>query len=161
MSSAVRTSSGTSARPGGSRMRATSSRWGNRPDAALQSRRRPHVSVTAARIVMVAGLVGLGWAVGHAQAPGQSATPSPADQAALSGSSDFELVVSSAANGNTEVKCVRGCRLTWAPTVVPKNGPVEMLAPDVHVRGVLSPGTQSCLAPAWMNQNCRILGWKR
>ena len=105
------------------------------------------------RIFLVVGLVGIGWAVGYAQAPGQSAVPP-----ALSGSSDFELLVSSA-SGETELRCVRGCRLTWAPTAQSKDGPVDMLAPDVVVRGSLSP--KGCLAPAWMAQNCHILGWKR
>lgn len=111
------------------------------------------------RILVVAGLVGIGWAVGHAQAP--ALTPSPAQAAvppALSGSSDFELLVSSN-KGETEVRCVRGCKLTWAPTVQPKNGPVEMLAPDVKVTGSVS--ANGCMAPAWMAQNCHILGWKR
>ena len=113
----------------------------------------------ALRTLVVAGLVGIGWAVGHAHASAQSPAPvQSATPPALAGSSDFELAVSSA-NGETEVRCVRGCRLTWAPTVQPPNGPVEMLAPDVKVRGSLS--ANGCLAPAWMAQNCHILGWKR
>jgi hypothetical protein len=72
--------------------------------------------------------------------------------------SDFELLISST-TGETELRCVRGCRLTWAPTVQPENGPVEMLAPDVRVRGSVS--SKGCVSPRWMAQNCRILGWKR
>ena len=110
------------------------------------------------RVLVVAGLVAIGWVVGHAQAPAQSAPAAQSAAPALSGSSDFELLVSSA-NGETEVRCIRGCRLTWAPTVQPKSGPVEMLAPDLRVRGSVS--SNGCIAPVWMAQNCRILGWKR
>jgi hypothetical protein len=110
------------------------------------------------RVLVVAGLVGIGWVVGHAQAPAQPPTAAQSAAPAISVSSDFELLVSSA-NGETEVRCVRGCRLTWAPTIQPKNGPVEMLAPDVKVQGSVSPN--GCIAPVWMAQNCRILGWKR
>ena len=113
----------------------------------------------AVRVLVVVGFVGVGWAVGHAQASAESPTPaqSPAPPA-LSGSSDFELLVSSV-NGETEVRCVRGCRLTWAPTVQPPTGPVDMLAPGVMVKGSVSPN--GCIAPVWMAQNCHILGWKR
>lgn len=113
----------------------------------------------ACRVLAVGGFVLMGWAVGRAQAPAQSPVPAgTAVPAALAGSSDFELLVSSA-NGQTEIRCVRGCRLTWAPTVQPNTGPVEMLAPDVKVSGALS--SNGCLAPAWMARNCHILGWKR
>jgi hypothetical protein len=107
---------------------------------------------TAVRVLVVAGLIGIGWTVGHAQAPVQSAT------LALSGSSDFELLVSSA-NGETEIRCVRGCTLTWAPTVQPTTGPAEMLMPDAKVNGIVSP--KGCIAPSWMAHNCRILGWAK
>ena len=97
----------------------------------------------AVRVLVVVGLLGLGWGVGHAQAP----TPAPLV------SSDFELLVTlGSGDRGTEVRCVRGCRLTWAPTGV------DMLAPDVRVRG--SANQNGCLSPEWAD-NCRILGWKR
>ena len=108
-------------------------------------------------VLAVAGLVGIGWVVGQAQTSAPPTTTPSAAPPARSGSSDFELLVSWS-NGQVEVRCVRGCRLTWAPTVQPASGPVEMLAPDVKVNGSLTTG---CLAPAWMAQNCHILGWKR
>ena len=113
----------------------------------------------AVRVLVVVGLVGIGWAVGHAQAttpvqqPGSLPSPVPAE---LSAGSDFELLVTSA-KGEVEVRCVRGCRLTWAPTVLPKTGPVEILAPDLKVRGGVS--QSGCMAPTWMAGNCHILGW--
>lgn len=112
----------------------------------------------AVHVLVVAVLIGIGWTVGHAQAPAQSPAPTQSAPPALSGSSDFELLVSSA-NGETEVRCVRGCTLTWAPTVQPKSGSVEMLAPDAKVHGIVSP--KGCIAPGWMAQNCRILGWAK
>jgi hypothetical protein len=113
---------------------------------------------SASRVLVVAGLVGIGWAVGHAQEPAQSHGPAQAAPPALSGSSDFELLVSST-KGDIEVRSVRGCRLTWAATVIPANGPVELLAPDVKVNGDMGP--TGCMAPYWMAQNCHVLGWKR
>jgi|RhiMetdeSRZDD1v2_1073273.scaffolds.fasta_scaffold01250_24 hypothetical protein len=95
-----------------------------------------------ARVLVVAGLLGIGWVVGHAQAP----TSAP------SASSDFELLVT-LGDGGTEVRCVRGCRLTWAPKGV------DMLAPDVRVTGRANP--KGCMSPDWSSDNCRILGWKR
>jgi hypothetical protein len=114
----------------------------------------------AVRVLFMAGLIGIGWAVGHAQAtsPVQQPAPPSAAPPELSAGSDFELLVTSA-NGETEVRCVRGCRLTWAATVTPKSGPVEMLAPDLRVRGSVS--QKGCMAPTWMPGNCHILGWKR
>jgi hypothetical protein len=100
----------------------------------------------AVRVLFVVGLVGLGWVVGRAQAPTSTQSPAPP-------SSDFELLVSTT-NTETEVRCVRGCRLTWAPTGV------DMLAPDVRVRGRVNP--KGCISPDWSSSdNCRILGWKR
>ena len=96
----------------------------------------------AVRVLVVVGLLGIGWVAGHAQAP----------TAAPSVSSDFELLVT-LSNGGTEVMCVRGCRLTWAPKGV------DMLAPDVRVRGRANP--KGCMATDWSPDNCRILGWKR
>jgi hypothetical protein len=116
----------------------------------------------AARVLIVAGLVGIGWMVGHAQAPAQPAWPAQAAPPELSASSDFELLVSATKydpKGSIEVRCVRGCRLTWAATVVPKDHPAEILAPDLIVTGDVGP--LGCLAPYWMAQNCHVLGWKR
>jgi len=100
----------------------------------------------AVRALVVAGLLGVGWVAGHAQAPSQAPTPP-------SVSSDFELLVTQSTGGETEVTCVRGCRLTWAPKGV------DMLAPDVRVRGRANP--KGCMATDWSPDNCRILGWKR
>ena len=97
----------------------------------------------AVRALVVVGLLGIGWVVGHAQTP----TPAP------SVSSDFELLVTQSNAGETEVTCVRGCRLTWAPKGV------DMLAPDVRVRGRANP--KGCMATDWSPDNCRILGWNR
>lgn len=115
------------------------------------------------RVLVVAGLVGIGWVAGHAQAPGQStasAKPAPLDQSA---SSDFELLVSDTRadpRGSVEVRCVRGCRLTFAAPVGPKDGrQAEILAPDLVVHGELPKG--GCLAPYWMSENCHLIGWKR
>jgi hypothetical protein len=94
----------------------------------------------AVRVLVVVGLIG------RAQAPTSAQSPAPGV------SSDFELLVSST-GGETEVRCISGCRLTWAPTGV------DMLAPDVRVRGSVSP--KGCISPSWMSQNCRILGWQR
>jgi hypothetical protein len=94
------------------------------------------------RVLVVLGLLGTGWVVGYAQAP----TSAP------SVSSDFELLVATGDRG-TEVRCVRGCSLTWAPTGV------DILAPDVRVRGTVNPN--GCISPEWSSDNCRILGWQR
>lgn len=96
----------------------------------------------AVRVLVVVGLLGIGWVAGHAQPPA-SAPPV---------SSDFELIVATADDGRTELRCVRGCRLTWAPTGV------DMLAPDVRVRG--SVNAQGCMSMLRGSDNCRILGWK-
>jgi hypothetical protein len=114
-----------------------------------------------ARVVIVTVLIGAGWAVGHAQSA-QSRGPAQPAPAALAGSSDFELLVSATRTdpkGSIEVRCVRGCRLTWAATTVPANGPAELLAPDVKVNGDMGPS--GCVAPYWMAQNCHVLGWKK
>ena len=50
------------------------------------------------RIIVAIGLVVLGWSVGRAQ------TPAPAP--------DFELVVRGAP-GDTEIECLKGCKLTY------------------------------------------------
>ena len=101
----------------------------------------------AVRALVVVGLLGVGWFAGHAQAPAQAPTPAP------SVSSDFELLVTLGTSGETEVRCVSGCRLTWAPKGV------DMLAPDVRVRGRANP--KGCMATDWSPDNCRILGWNR
>jgi hypothetical protein len=117
----------------------------------------------AVRASLVVGLVVVGWVVGHAQAPAQPRWPAQAAPPALSASSDFELLVStnrSDPKGTIEVRCVRGCRLTWAPTVLPANGSAEYLAPDVKVVGVVT--DDGCVATGWNgSKNCHILGWTR
>src|SRR4029079_883852 len=83
--------------------------------------RIPHISSrqgggsmfsNAVRALVVAGLLGVGWVAGHAQAPTQAPTQAPPP--APSVSSDFELLVTTGTGGETEVTCVRGCKLTWA-----------------------------------------------
>jgi hypothetical protein len=102
------------------------------------------MSRLAIRALLVAGLVGVGWVVGRAQ----SVSP------------DFELMVS-APKGDAQVTCLRGCTLTWAPTVVPANGPVDILMPQATLRGtVATSGTQTCLTPGWSSQ-CRIWGYTK
>lgn len=97
-----------------------------------------------ARLLLVVTLVGLGWAVGHAQ------TPAPAERAA---GSDFELQVFTA-NGKTEVRCVRGCRLQWAPAGK------DLLYPDFKLIGTAN--SDGCIAPEWNgSDNCHILGWTK
>ena len=51
---------------------------------------------TFSRIVVAAGLIGLGWVIGSAQVS----------------EPDFELIVN-APVGQTSVQCVRGCELMW------------------------------------------------
>ena len=100
---------------------------------------------SAVRVLIVAGLVGIGWGVGRAQ----SAVP------------DFELTVSTR-SGTTEITCVRGCAITWAPTVIPKEGPVDIHVPTATLRGTVnSDGPQGCVAPDYSRQNCRIWGYAR
>ena len=110
----------------------------------------------AARLLLVVGLVGLGWAVSHAQTASDRSdalsTPAPPER---SSNSDFELQVFSTANGKTEIRCVRGCRLTWAPTGK------DMLYPGFNVTGI-STSDGSCISPNWNgSKNCHILGWTK
>ena len=58
------------------------------------------------RLLLVAVLVGMGWAVGRAQGVQQQAP-------------DFELAVTSTADGRTKIECVRGCGLQWVERMVP------------------------------------------
>ena len=123
----------------------------------------------AVRVLLAVGLVAIGWVAGHAQETvvqrnGSLAKSAPPE---LSGDSDFELQVFIAA-GEAEVRCVRGCRLTWAPTVAPKGG--AHLEGGVFVGGMLMPGVKvdglvtddGCVATGWNgSKNCHILGWKR
>lgn len=106
-----------------------------------------------ARVLLVVGLVGIGWAVGHAQTAERNAalaTPAPPERSA---GSDFELQVFTE-NGKTEVRCVRGCRLMWAPTGK------DMLYPDFKLVGTAN--SDGCLSPGWNGStNCHILGWTK
>lgn len=99
----------------------------------------------SARVLVVAGLVMLGWVVGHAQ---------PQSAAA----SDFELTVKMG-NGSAAVFCVRGCTLTWAPKENPANGPMEVHVPTPTVSGYVTP--EGCLGGEFVLGSCRILGWKQ
>jgi len=102
---------------------------------------------TVVRLLMVAGLVGIGWTVGRAQ----SAPAAPL--------SDFELMVSGAV-GDAQITCVRGCTITWAPTVIPATGPVDIKVPTPTLRGsVNAAAAQGCVAPNYSPKNCKIWGW--
>ena len=90
------------------------------------------------RVVVVAGLVIVGWSLGRAQSPNPS---------------DFELRVS-VANGTTAVQCVRGCTLTWAP----KTGN-EVHVPTTIVNGRTT--ADGCVAGQFVQGSCRIWGWKK
>lgn len=82
---------------------------------------------TLAGILVVAALVGVGWAVGHAQYS----------------QGDFEVRVTM--TGDTpSVECVRGCFLTWAPSVDPPNGETV----NIHVPARVIP------------DRCRIWGFR-
>ena len=100
------------------------------------------------RLLLVVGLIGIGWTVGRAQ----SATPTPL-------LADFELMVSAPAGG-AEITCVRGCSITWAPTVFPAAGPVDIHVPTPTLRGTVKAQTgQGCVAPDYSPQNCKVWGW--
>lgn len=110
----------------------------------------------SAALLLVVALVGLGWAVGHAQTISERSavpgTPAPPEH---SSDSDFELQVFTTASGKAEIRCVRGCRLTWAPTGT------DMKYPDFKVVGI-SPSDGSCIAAGWNGtRNCHILGWTK
>jgi hypothetical protein len=112
----------------------------------------------ATRVVLVAGLVGIGWGIGHAQTAAQRDTslakPAPPE---LSVNSDFELQVFTE-NGATEVVCVRGCKLTWAPTGKAPDGEIYLMDPNVKVKGVVT--ADGCVG--WGgSKNCHILGWTK
>ena len=96
------------------------------------------------RVLVVAGLVMLGWAVGRAQ---QAPTPG-----------DFELKVT-VNNGGAAVTCVRGCVLTWGPKVVLASDPVEFHVPVQTVSGVNTP--DGCVGGEIALGSCRIFGWKK
>jgi hypothetical protein len=98
----------------------------------------------SARVLVVAGLVMLGWVVGHAQ---QSPAPG-----------DFELAVT-VNNDGAAITCVRGCNLTWGPKVVPANDPVEFHVPTPTVSGYVTP--DGCVGGRIVLGSCRIFGWKK
>jgi hypothetical protein len=101
---------------------------------------------TSVTVLLVTALVGMGWAVGRAQ----------------NRLSDFELTVGVGPDGTTSVTCVRGCRLTWAPTVVPTDRPVEIHVPAQSVNGSVR-SQDACVtsvhAPKGAVPNCRIWGF--
>jgi len=104
---------------------------------------------TIVRLLMVVGLIGIGWTAGRAQAP--QAPPQ----------SDFELIVSGPV-GEAQITCVRGCAITWAPTVIPAAGPVEIKVPTPTLRGAVNAAAaQGCVAPGYSPTNCKIWGWLR
>ena len=113
------------------------------------------------RVVIVAGLVVVGWAVGHAQSvapqastPAQATAPGQLPTRVLS---DFELVVSTS-DGTTKVTGVRGCRVSWAPASIPATGDIYVLD-QTAVSGSLN--SSGCVASDRQPQNCKIWGWKR
>ncbi|MEO8482697.1 MAG: hypothetical protein ABI634_10835 [Acidobacteriota bacterium] len=98
----------------------------------------------SARVLVVAGLVTLGWVVGHAQ------------QAPTAG--DFELKVT-VNNGGAALTCIRGCVLTWGPRMVSPNGQFEVHVPAQTVSGYNTP--DGCVAGQFVQGSCRIFGWKQ
>ena len=113
-----------------------------------------------ARILVVFVFAGIGWVAGHAQVQtaAQTAPANPADDRALDVGSNFELLVTTT-NGETQIKCVRGCKLQWRPITRAANGEIYILDPGTAVGGVVS--DKGCLAPSWGQKNCRILGWTK
>ena len=108
----------------------------------------------AVRVLVVAGLVGFGWAAGLASAE----APAPVQKAAQgfrSIGSHFELQVSQGDEG-IEVRCVRGCTLTWAPRV----GQTDVKKPGSRLRGTVN--ANGCITPSFAQaaDNCHILGWR-
>jgi hypothetical protein len=98
----------------------------------------------SARILVVAGLVTLGWVVGHAR------------QAPTVG--DFELKVT-VNNGGAALTCVRGCVMTWAPNAPLPSGQFEVHVPSQTVSGHTTP--DGCVAGEFVQGSCRIFGWKK
>ena len=98
------------------------------------------------RVLVVAGLLAIGWVGGRAQSSG----------------ADFELTVSASPNGAAQVTCIRGCSLTWGNDPPPNGGPVEILVPGPTLKGTInSDAPQGCLAPSWWPKNCRIWGFAK
>jgi hypothetical protein len=94
------------------------------------------------RILVLIGLLVVGWVAGHAQA---SQVP------------DFELLVSTT-NGNTDITCVRGCTLTWvAKSQTTTSVEYHVAAPTVS--GKVTPA--GCVAGEFVQGSCRIWGWKK
>jgi hypothetical protein len=99
----------------------------------------------SARALVVAGLVTLGWVVGHAQQ-----APPPVG--------DFELRVT-VNDGAAALTCVRGCVMTWGPNQALPNGRLEVHAPTQTINGHTTP--DGCVAGEFVQGSCRIFGWKR
>lgn len=99
----------------------------------------------ALRALLVCGLIGIGWTVGRAQSAQAPVQP------------DFEITVT-APVGDAQLTCVRGCSITWAPTVFPASGPVDIHVPTASVKGSVT-AAQGCMAPDYSKQNCKIWGW--
>jgi hypothetical protein len=98
------------------------------------------------RVLVVAALVLMGWAVGRAQS-------------AQAPQSDFEMVVS-VADGGAQVTCVRGCALTWGPAVIPPTGAVDIHVPTPTLKGRITTAPDSCLAADYSRTgNCKIWGF--
>ena len=88
---------------------------------------------------LVLGLVGSLVANPLAQTPAQlnAAPPQPVPPE-LAARSEFEIHVFTR-NGEAEVRCVRGCRLMWAPTAPQQ----DMLIPSTKLDGVVT--DQGCI----------------
>jgi hypothetical protein len=95
------------------------------------------------RVLVLLGLLVVGWAAGHAQT---SQVP------------DFELLVSTS-NGNTDITCVRGCTLTWVAKSQTTTSSVEFHVATPTVRGKVTPA--GCVAGELVLGSCRIWGWKK
>ena len=95
------------------------------------------------RVLVLIGLLVVGWAAGHAQT---SQVP------------DFELLVSTS-NGNTDITCVRGCTLTWVAKSQTTTSSVEFHVAALTVSGKVTPA--GCVAGEHVSGSCRIWGWKK
>src|SRR6187401_2005558 len=95
------------------------------------------------RVLVLIGLLVVGWAAGHAQT---SQVP------------DFELLVSTS-NGNADITCVRGCTLTWVAKSQTTTSSVEFHVPATTVSGKVTPA--GCVGGEHVLGSCRIWGWKK
>lgn len=85
-----------------------------------------------ARLIVAAGLIAAGWAVGSAQAT----------------QPDFELLVN-APTGETRVECLRGCELSWVERGVNPNSSAQ---PTFSFRCGAANGCSSARIGGWVRR---------